>query len=49
MEASNRGAYFKRVNQKGVKGIFECEPFCDRKAGDQESAVINAITGEVTQ
>lgn len=43
MQASERGAYLKRINPKGVAAINECEPSCDRKTGSQEDAVINAI------
>jgi hypothetical protein len=45
MEASERGAYLKRVSPKGEGNpmIMECSPSCDRVHGDQNDALMNAI------
>lgn len=42
-EAAERGAFFSRVNEKGVAGIFECNPSCTSKTGDQETALLAAL------
>ncbi len=43
IEASKRGAYLKRVNPKGVAGIWECEPACEGEFGDSSDAVLRAV------
>ena len=41
-EASDRGAYLSRVNQKGLPGIWECSPSCE-STGNQNDALRRAI------
>lgn len=38
------GGYLHRVNEKGVKGIWECRPSCDAKLSNSE-AILAAIEG----
>jgi len=43
-EASLRGAYLKRVNEKGVPSINECRPNCDANPfAGQDDALLGAI------
>jgi hypothetical protein len=45
-DAAERGSYLKRVSPKGGEMILECRPSCDRKTGNQEDALMRAITDE---
>lgn len=38
------GGYLRRVNEKGVPGIWECAPSCDTQLTN-EQAIIAAIEG----
>jgi len=42
LQASVRGAYLERANEKGVAAIWRCAPSCGRHTGD---AIIKAIEG----
>ena len=42
-EASQRGAYLKRVNPIGENFVGECAPLCDSNHGNQDDALINAV------
>ncbi len=42
-QASERGAYLKRVSPKGGEFIAECAPSCDMVTGDQDDALLRAI------
>ena len=42
-EASERGAFLKRVNETGIDGIWECSPSCDRKHGNPDDALLAAL------
>lgn len=43
LQASRRGAYLERVNEKGVPGIWQCSPSCEHHHGDQEDALDAAL------
>ena len=44
IEASLRGAYLKRVNEKGVASINECRPNCDANPlAGQDDALLGAV------
>jgi hypothetical protein len=40
------GLYLRRVNEKGVPGIWECAPACDKPLASQDDALLGAIRGE---
>lgn len=40
------GIYLKRVNPKGVEGIWECAPACNTPLPSQEAAILAAIKGD---
>jgi len=42
-EASERGAYLRRVNPKGESFIGECAPSCEHKHGGQDEALLGAL------
>lgn len=42
-QASERGAYLKRVNETGGSPILECRPNCDQKTGNQDDALLRAL------
>ena len=43
-DASNRGAYLRRVNEFGVDGIWECAPGCHFKfSDDPDAALLGAL------
>lgn len=44
-KCDKRGDVLVRVNEKGVKGIWECSPCCDIPFISKEAALIYAITG----
>lgn len=39
------GTWFRRINAKGEKGKFVCEPSCTSALGSGDAAVIAAVTG----
>lgn len=41
-----KGKYFERVNEKGVKGIWECRPSCIEHFDTQEAAILSTIKGK---
>lgn len=41
-----QGASLKRVNEKGVKGIWECNPVCGVPFISEEAKILHAIRGE---
>jgi len=45
-EAAGRGAFLKRVNEKGVPGVWQCRPSCDRVTGTPDDALVRAVTGD---
>ena len=46
-DASLRGAYLGRVNEKGVPGIFECKPSCEpNPIAGSDDALLSAIKGD---
>ncbi len=42
-QASKRGAYLSRMNEKGVDPIMECRPNCGQTTGNQDDALLRAI------
>lgn len=45
-QATDRGNYLKRVNEFGVKGVWECYPSCEEN-GIASDALINAINNAI--
>lgn len=45
--ANDIGGYLARVNEKGVKGIWECRPSCDASM-PPDDRLIAAIEGEAS-
>lgn len=43
ISVSRRGAYLERANEKGVPGIWQCNPSCDHLHGGQEDALLAAL------
>lgn len=43
-QASNRGAFLKRVNPVGEPFIGECSPCCKHWTGDSNDALVRAVT-----
>lgn len=43
IQAGERGAYLKRINPKGEKGIFQCVPTCEHKHGGPNGALLGAL------
>ena len=47
IKASERGAFLQRVNEFGVKGVWECSPTCDHLHGNQDDAILSCLDAQV--
>jgi hypothetical protein len=46
-EASERGAFLRRVSEKGKQPVLmECSPSCDQATGNQDDALFRAVHGD---
>lgn len=43
-QAADRGAYLERVSPEGLPSVWQCSPTCEHKHGNQDDALLAAIS-----